>query len=217
MVAPARDGLRSLAFFWHFLRDPKATGAIAPSSRALAREMLRDAGLRNGSTVVELGPGTGSFTRAIVEAIGPAGRLIAIDTNEAFVRILRERYPRAEFICGDARGIDRALDDRRAGPIDAVISGLPFANFDLEAQRSVLRAVRASLGPGGSFATFQYHHSWWLPPARRFRRILSRTFGGYRARAVLWNLPPAFVLKAVKPGAHAPRAIAPPPDSPPSP
>ncbi|MBN1419728.1 MAG: methyltransferase domain-containing protein [Planctomycetes bacterium] len=198
MVAPTRDGLRFFTFFRHFLRDPKTTGAIAPSSRALAREMLRGAGLRDGSTVVELGPGTGSFTREIVEAIGPAGRLIAIDRNEAFVRILRERFPRADFICGDARSVDGALRQRGVGPIDAVISGLPFANFDLEAQRSVLRAVRASLGPGGRFATFQYHHSWWLPSARRFRRILHRTFDGYRAQAVLWNLPPAFVLKSEK-------------------
>lgn len=198
MKAAVRRGRDLLTFFRGFVRHPRATGAVAPSSAALAREMLRGAGVGRGSAVLEFGPGTGSFTREILRALGPEGRLLALETNPAFVRLLRERYPRGEFARIDARSARDEVARRGLGPVDAVISGLPFANFDARTQAEILDAARAVLRPDGAFATFQYHHSWLLPRARRFRALLAQIFPGYRTRAVLWNFPPALVLKGAK-------------------
>src|SRR5580704_9455685 len=94
-----RDHLQLLG---KFLRHPRTVGAVAPSSAALAREMVAGVGEREAERIVELGPGTGSFTRAIVGRLGPRGRLLAVDVDPTFVEGIRRRWPTVECVCASA-------------------------------------------------------------------------------------------------------------------
>jgi phosphatidylethanolamine/phosphatidyl-N-methylethanolamine N-methyltransferase len=155
--------------------------------------MLADCDLRNAQVVVELGPGTGSFTRLILERIGKGSLFLAMELDEDSVRRLRVAFPDLEVHHRSAEGLPDLLDahGRRA---DCVVSGLPWANMGAEVQDRILDGVVGSLRPHGVFTTFAYLHARWLPGAVRFRRRLDRRFGSVRMSPVVWrNLPPAFV------------------------
>src|SRR6266536_4768032 len=82
-----------LRFLSAFLREPARVGSLAPSSPALAQAMLRGCDLRNARTVVEFGPGTGAFTRLILERIGRHTTFLALELDDKHVRGLRQRFP----------------------------------------------------------------------------------------------------------------------------
>src|SRR5262252_1236648 len=88
-----------------FVRNPRTVGAVAPSSAALAREMVRYIGQRSGERIVELGPGTGSFTRAIVSHLSEGSRFLAVDVDPGFVDSIRRRWPSIDVVCGSAEGL----------------------------------------------------------------------------------------------------------------
>jgi phosphatidylethanolamine/phosphatidyl-N-methylethanolamine N-methyltransferase len=184
-----------LLMLGRFVRSPRTVGAVAPSSRALATEMVRGLDLSASTTVVELGPGTGVVTRAIAERLGPAARALAIDIEPAFVSAIRQRFPRIEAVCGSAADLPALLRARDMFPVDHIISGLPFASLPGEVTATILDAVAASLRPGGTFTTFQYLHGYPTPLAKSFRRALTERMGAEALRRVVWrNIPPAFVM-----------------------
>jgi phosphatidylethanolamine/phosphatidyl-N-methylethanolamine N-methyltransferase len=191
--------------FGRFLRSPRTVGAIAPSSRALARRMVR--GLESGPVrVVELGPGTGAFTGAIVERLGGTGRLVTIDIEPVFVSAIQQRWPSVECVCASAERLAAIAADRGLIPIDHIISGLPFASLPGSTTRQILDGIAETLRPGGTFTTFQYVHAYLLPTAIAFRRELSERLGSPAEVAlVLRNVPPAFVLTWRRAGNSASR------------
>jgi phosphatidylethanolamine/phosphatidyl-N-methylethanolamine N-methyltransferase len=191
------SGLREhLLLFSRFLRSPRNIGAIAPSSPVLARAMVRDVDLGGGAVrVVELGPGTGAFTSAIVSRLGPSARYLAIDREAAFVERLRELWPQIECVCASAAMLPALAADRGLAPVDHIISGLPFASLPGAVTTQILDGIEQTLRPGGTFTTFQYVHAYGLPPAVAFRHDINRRMGGQPTRRlVVWNIPPAFVL-----------------------
>lgn len=199
-----RDHVR---FLGSFLRSPVSTGAVAPSSRWLADRMIDGLGLDEARTVVELGPGTGSFTRVILERLRPGSRFLAVEVNEAFARTLSERFPEVRVINDSAENLSAQLAEEGLLSADCIVSGLPWAAFPVWLQARLLRAAVRALAPGGRFVTFAYVHAVWLPPARRFRRLLAGSFERVEASRVVWrNLPPAFVYRCLKvpPGIKAP-------------
>ncbi len=114
----------------HFIRSwldkPLAIGAVTPSGRFLARAMARHVDLDIPGPVVELGPGTGPITEALVDhGVDPA-RLVLVEFNPVFCRLLRSRYPQATVVQGDAYNLKRCLDDVLQEPAAAVVSGLPL-------------------------------------------------------------------------------------------
>src|SRR5438309_10920220 len=126
---PARKPLR-LDDEVHFIRSlferPLATGAVTPSGRILARTMARYVEPELPGPVVELGPGTGPVTEALVEhGIDPA-RLILVEFNPMFCQLLRARYPTATVVQGDAYGLRRTLTSALRKPAAAIVSGLPM-------------------------------------------------------------------------------------------
>jgi phosphatidylethanolamine/phosphatidyl-N-methylethanolamine N-methyltransferase len=185
-----------LAFLAGFLRAPWRVGAIAPSSRALAAVMTEDMGLEEARTVVELGPGTGVFTRAICERVRAEALVMAVEIDPRMVALLRPRFPRVRIVNDSAERLDHLLADVGRKEADAILSGLPWASFPVDLQSRLLAAVLRSLRPGGRFATFAYVHASWLPPARRFRALLGKSFVTVETTRVVWpNLPPAFVYR----------------------
>ena len=184
-----------LLMLGRFVRNPRTVGAVAPSSRALAAEMVRGLDLSGASCVVELGPGTGVITRAIAQKLGPDAHALAVDIEPEFVAAIARRYPRIEAVCASAVELPALLRARDSFPADHIISGLPFASLPGDITSKILDAISLSLRPGGTFTTFQYLNGYPTPLASQFRLAMTARMGGPPARRVVWrNLPPAFVL-----------------------
>ena len=184
-----------LLMLGRFVRSPRTVGAVAPSSRALAAEMVRGLDLTGPTTVVELGPGTGVVTSAISAQLGPDAHALAIDIEPKFVAAIARRFPRIEAVCASAADLPALLHARHQFPRRHIISGLPFASLPGEVTTAILDAVAASLRPGGTFTTFQYVNGYPTPLAKSFRRALSARMGSSPERRMVWrNIPPAFVL-----------------------
>jgi len=192
-VAVLADHIR---FVRMFLAEPRTVGAIAPSSSMLAREIVRQAGVARSRTIIELGGGTGVFTRKIIEAAHPEAMILSIEINPTFAEILASRFSRVHVIADSAERANDYL--RAAGRIsaDCVVSGLPWAAFDSDLQTRLLTSIGKILADGGTFATFAYLHASWLPAARSLRDRLYATFSSVQTTRVIWrNLPPAFVYR----------------------
>jgi phospholipid N-methyltransferase len=192
------DHLRLLA---RFLRSPRTVGAIAPSSQVLAREMVRGLELNGAVRIVELGPGTGACTRQIVRRLGPKGWYLGVEIDPSFAERIRREWPSIECVCASAEQLPALLADRGVTRVDHVISGLPFASLPGATTRMILRALRESIRPGGTFTTFQYVHGYGLPLACAFRCEMDESMGTQATRrVVIRNLPPAYVLSWTRSG-----------------
>lgn len=176
------------------LSKPKQMGAIAPSSRGLAKAMARWVSQDPNAVVFELGPGTGSITRALVERGLPGERLLAIEKCPEMSRVLQKRFPGVRVINGDAWDLE-GLTERHVEPeqhVGAVISSLPLRRFSPEATESLACKIRAVLRPGGCWVQYSYHLGNDRPLGTGYFHLLSSN--------VVWlNLPPARVSVYQKP------------------
>jgi phosphatidylethanolamine/phosphatidyl-N-methylethanolamine N-methyltransferase len=152
-----RFGLnKRLAFFLGFVRHPDLVGSVVPSSRFLARRIAALAGVRKAHLVVELGPGTGSTTQAILAALPAASRLLAIEIDPRFVSLLgSDPDPRLIVHPGNALHIQETLSHYGFSQADIVISGIPFSTMPQALGRRILRAAWSCLAPGGRFVAYQ--------------------------------------------------------------
>ncbi len=183
-------------FFGAFLRQPARVGAVAPSSPVLAQAMLHGCDLKNAKTVVEFGPGTGAFTRAILERVPKTTTFFALELDCDHVRRLRERFPGLNVHQDCAETIQKYLAQYRRQKADYVISGLPWSNMKSMDQDRILDTVVQSLCHRGMFTTFTYVHAFWLPRGRRFRARLEKHFPHVSISPVVWqNMPPALVYR----------------------
>ena len=178
-------------FFRQWLKNPLGVAAVSPSSRELAQKMLRE--LPEGAQrVVELGGGTGVFTRALIEKGIRPENLLVIELNQTLYQHLRERFPNAHVACADARdlvGVSQRTGFAEGGPADGVISGLGLLSMGRDLQRSILEAAFGVMGPHGRFIQFTYGPI--NPVAKEVMQDLDLT--SRRASFTLWNVPPAAV------------------------
>ncbi|MFY1636660.1 class I SAM-dependent methyltransferase [Solwaraspora sp. WMMB335] len=199
-VAAGRTRGDTGAFLREFFRSPTRVGAVAPSSRRLAAAITAPIPERGEPVVVELGPGTGAFTKVIQDRLGGRGRHLAIELSPALAGLLASRHPGVEVLTGNAADCRSLVAERGVRAVDVVVSGLPWASFPQELQRGALGAVCEVLEPDGAFTTFAYVLAAQTPPARRFRQLLRDRFEEVvMGRTVLGNLPPAFVYHARRP------------------
>jgi phosphatidylethanolamine/phosphatidyl-N-methylethanolamine N-methyltransferase len=173
-------------FIRSWLEKPLSTGAVTPSGRVLARAMARYVEPEVPGPVVELGPGTGPVTEALVaHGVDPA-RLVLVEFNPMFCQLLRARFPAATVVQADAYGLRRALASLLRQPAAAVVSGLPMFTKPLRTRVRLLRDALTLMRPGAPFVQFTYAV---VPP-------IPRAFAGVQAEASerIWmNLPPARV------------------------
>jgi phosphatidylethanolamine/phosphatidyl-N-methylethanolamine N-methyltransferase len=173
-------------FIRSWIEKPLSTGAVMPSSRVLARAMARYVDPQSNGPVIELGPGTGPVTQALVrQGVDPA-RLILVEFNPDFCRLLRTRYPAATVVQGDAYRLRRVLESYVEEPAAAVVSGLPLVTKPLRTRLRLISDAMALLATGAPFVQFTYA---MLPP-------IPKELSGVRAEAseLIWmNLPPARV------------------------
>ncbi|MEU6641727.1 methyltransferase domain-containing protein [Saccharomonospora sp. NPDC046836] len=198
MTMSSRRGLS--LFLEAAVRQPKLVGAVLPSSRDLGRQLTTVVPRSGRPTVVELGPGSGAVSEVIAQRLPVEGKHFAVEINPDLAEHLRRTYPRMSVLCGDAGQLQPMLADAGVSQVDAVVSGLPWSLFDVEAQRRVLSQVCAALAPGGGFSTFAYRHATRLAGARRFRELLHACFDEVIVTRTVWrNLPPALVYVCRRP------------------
>ncbi len=146
-----------LDFFRGFLRKPEQVGSIIPSSRFLERRIIQQANLSQARVVVELGPGTGGTTRAILDALPDDARLLAIDLDPEFIRILKRiGDPRLTPHEGNALELADLLAQWGLGKADAVISGIPFSTIPHAVGMAIIESIQNNLAPGGRFVAYQF-------------------------------------------------------------
>jgi phospholipid N-methyltransferase len=190
MTAPEVDPRdHRLAFLRGFLERPTEVGSVIPSSRFLERRIVQSADLRRAKTVVELGPGTGGTTRALLRNMAPDARLLAIEINPRFIRLLRASIPDPRLIVheGSAQEIAPALAEYDLPAPDAVLSGIPFSTMNPRLGLDILRSVRESLAPGGRFVAYQFRD--------RVESLGRRVFGTGSVQTELRNVPPMRVYR----------------------
>ena len=173
-------------FIRSWIEKPISIGAVMPSSRVLARAMARYVDPQSNGPVIELGPGTGPVTQAIVrQGVDPA-RLILVEFNPDFCRMLRTRYPAATVVQGDAYRLRRLLESYVDEPAAAVVSGLPLVTKPLRTRLRLISDAMTLLAVGAPFVQFTYA---MVPP-------IPKELSGVRAESseLIWmNLPPARV------------------------
>ena len=175
--------LDRIRFLARMIARPVHTGAVAPSSHALGRAMAAEIDPRNELPVVELGPGTGVVTEALLQHGIASERLTSIEYDPLFAKLVQKRFPNVRVIQGDAFNLDKTLGSRE--PLAAVVSSLPLINFPVEMRLKLLDCIFARLAPSAPFIQFSY----------RLRPPVSPPPGiTVRRAAVIWlNLPPARV------------------------
>jgi phospholipid N-methyltransferase len=184
-------------FIAKFIKDPASVGAIAPSSQRLAAAMVGRIDFARARAIVELGPGTGVFSAAVLAGIrraGSATRFLAVERDPEFAASLGGKLGAEHVAHGDAAALGALCAARGIGAVDYVVSGLPWAAFPPELQDTLMAQVRAVLAPDGGFATFAYLQGLLLQAGQRFRNQLRGWFSEVEeSPTVWWNLPPAFV------------------------
>jgi phosphatidylethanolamine/phosphatidyl-N-methylethanolamine N-methyltransferase len=179
------DGAR---FFRSLIAAPRLTGAVAPSGRALARAMAAAIGLQPQGLIVELGPGTGPVTRALIESGVKPERLVLIEYDPGFCGALRERFAAATIIEGDAYDLPGALAEFAGAPIAAVVSSLPLLNQPPHRREKLIGDAFSLMGAAGLFVQFTYGPLSPIP-----LKACANRYSAHRGRPIWLNLPPARV------------------------
>lgn len=176
--------LERAKFIHKFVQSPRAIGSITPSSRFLAHAMLKPIPWEQTKSVVELGAGTGVFTRELYKRVSSSTQTLIFEQDDDLRTDLQKQIP--EFIyLKKAEGLQQALQRHQIHNVDAIISGLPFANFPRPLAHNILDQVQESLAPSGSFITYQY--------SLQLRKELKKRFRKVQISFVPWNIPPTFV------------------------
>lgn len=205
MAEPAEDSGTPrgiLLYLKQYLRAPKQIGAVAPSSDQLAERMIETIDFSKAKAIAEFGPGPGGVTAVLLRRLQPSTRFFAIEANPEMCRAFRQRFPSVALCEGSAEQVGEFASQQglpAQGGLDAIVSGLPWAAFSTQLQRSILRAALIALRPGGQFVTFAYSAGVYLPAGRRFAALLPEHFSSItKSRGVWLNIPPAFVYRCVK-------------------
>jgi phosphatidylethanolamine/phosphatidyl-N-methylethanolamine N-methyltransferase len=173
-------------FLRSWIEKPLHMGAVMPSSKLLARTMAQYVDVDSTGPVVELGPGTGAITNALIEHGVDQRRLVLVEYNPGFCALLRDRYPLAKVVQGDAYKLRDSLLKVLDVPASAVVSGLPLVTKPMLTRLKLIRDAFTALAPGAPFVQFTYSVA---PP-------IPKSLPGVSTEASerIWmNLPPARV------------------------
>ncbi len=176
------------AFFRALLAEPRKIGAIAPSGGRLARLMTSEIEPSAGK-VLELGPGTGVFTRALLKRGLPARDLTLVELEARFIAPLQKRFPDVAVLQRDAREL--AAYKAELGLQAAIVSGLPFRNMPIEVVSAIVSGGFSLLEPGGAFYQFTYGHACSVPEDV----LVALGLKSNKLGRVRLNFPPASVFR----------------------
>lgn len=173
-------------FLRSWIEKPLHMGAVMPSSKVLARTMAQFVDPQADGPIIELGPGTGAITNALIERGVDPARLVLVEYSPSFCALLRDRYPTATVVQGDAYALRDSLWQTLTTPASAIVSGLPLVTKPMRQRIKLLREAQALAQPGAPFIQFTYSVA---PP-------IPKSLSGVSTQASerIWlNIPPARV------------------------
>jgi phosphatidylethanolamine/phosphatidyl-N-methylethanolamine N-methyltransferase len=173
-------------FLRSWIEKPLHMGAVMPSGRVLARTMAQYVDTDSDRPVIELGPGTGAITNALIAHGVDQKRLVLVEYNPGFCALLRDRYPQATVVQADAYALRDSLWNVLSAPASAVVSGLPLVTKPMLTRLKLIRDAFVAMAPGSPFVQFTYSVA---PP-------IPKSLPGVSTEASerIWmNLPPARV------------------------
>ncbi len=178
-------------FLKAFLQARRTVGAVAPTSRGVARRIAHLSGMESAHTVAEFGPGTGAITRELLAALPDNGRLWAFEVYPPFVSHLRETIddPRLTVVPESAEAIAKVRVAQGLPAFDAIVSAVPFSLLEPAQTTKILQAAARTLHPDGVFVALQYHPRYLAP-------LLRAEFADVKREVYPWNIPPALLLRA---------------------
>ena len=181
----------SLVFLQEFLKHPLQIGSIIPSSRFLERRVVEAAGAADGEVIVELGPGVGGITRALLRAMGPQARLLSVEINPNFHAWV-DRIDDERLIAhlGSATDLREIMVRYELAPPSAIVSGIPFSTMSRRIGSQILETVAALLPANGRFVAYQVNSQV---------AALCEPFLGCGQRTMEFlNIPPMRIFQWVK-------------------
>ncbi len=180
-----RDIQERLRFFRSFLANPRAVGAILPTSKRAVRDMLDMANLKQARVVVELGAGTGVYTEEVLKRLRPDARFLAFEIDPELVSTLSGRFndPRLRIIQGSAEHVEEYLEGEK---VNVIVSGIPFTSLPIQVRKNIFKEIAQILAPDGVMVAIQY--------STMVQRDLERYFASVRRRLSPLNVPPAFLF-----------------------
>ncbi len=181
-------------FLRKYLQSPMGIGAVVPSSQKLALQMVKMLGAKPDEVVVELGPGTGIFTQALLTSGVRPQNLILVEFDLEFVEYLRRAFPLVRVLQGDASQLLTLLNGVDDRPVYRVLSGIPLRSMKPVIRAAIAQAISEVLQPGGVLVQFSYFN------ASPIVRSVADKVGliGQKAGMIMANMPPAFVWKYVR-------------------
>ncbi len=182
-----------LLFWRQYITSPFSIGAVAPSSARLAKCMIRELNPGAG-LVLELGPGTGVFSRALLQHGVKPNQLLLVEANANFAAHLGRSLPGVTVVADDAAALPRILQSHGYTTLAHIISGLPFRSLKPQQRQQITAAIGQVLQPGGVLVQFTYS---LRPPIAPVDAKAAGLFGKRKA-LVVSNLPPAFVWRYEK-------------------
>lgn len=182
-----------LRFFRGWMDKPRAVGSIVPTSSVTARRMASVIDVSSGLPVLELGPGTGVITKAILQTGVAPGNVWSIEYSRDFVHHLRRDFPGVNIIHGDAFNLDRTLGDKRDMQFDSIISGVPLLNFPVAARVAYVEDLLNRIAPGRPVIQLTYGPKSPVPPGKGNYTVEHFDF-------VIRNFPPTQLWVYRRPG-----------------
>ena len=179
-------------FIYRYLKHPKQTGALCSSSNKLAHTITSNINLEKAQNIVEIGAGTGSFTKEIFKKKQEKAKFLAVEIDEKMAEKLKKKFPNLDIEINSAANLKHILKQKGINEVQSIISGIPWALLKENEQEKLLQIIYESLSDEGFFATFAYI----LPTlaARRFKKLLFRIFKEVKISKIVWqNFPPALV------------------------
>jgi phospholipid N-methyltransferase len=186
--APLNGHIGKLFFMKTFLKD-RNIAALTPTSPYAVQRILNCMDFTRDIVVVEYGPGTGAFTKVLLEKLSPKSKLVLIDTNPQFVSILKKvEDPRVHVFNESAENILDILKRAGAARADYILSGIPFSFFNKDLKMRIIRNTQKALGRDGRFLVYQY--------SAHVKKYLKQAFRGVNTHMELFHVPPIVVFEA---------------------
>jgi len=180
-----------LVFLQEFLKHPLQIGSIIPSSRFLERRVVEAAGVASANVIVELGPGVGGVTRAMLKAMPRHAKLLSVEINPHFNRLVNKiEDERLIAHLGSASELKKIISQYGLEPPDAIVSGIPFSTMSRSTGSQILEAVSSLLPPNGRFVAYQVNN--------HVATLCKPFLGSGQTSTEFLNIPPMRIFQWVK-------------------
>ena len=178
----------------NYIRHPLQLGALFPSSAALGSLMVKHINPNVQGHILELGPGTGSFTRALVQKGIPENKLVLLEQSPEFTTLLQKSFPTAKVVCGNAQNLKEVVSELDINTFEHIVSGLPLTAMRPTLRHDICNTAFTMMESGGSFVQVTYFPRCSIPNNVITAHPARKLYSGITLR----NAPPAFVWRAEK-------------------